>query len=149
MAHHIIRDSKGRIDKILNDQEYAEHQKQRCYANLIFYGIVIIVAIILLNVVDCEGDKKENTTSKDKTEVVDKEVSSQSETVVVNSTIDGTPPTTEKPTAEPTPEEYETSSEPTFECEPSANEPEQKLSRKERRALRKAQRMAKEEEIEE
>ena len=60
MAQHIIRDSKGRIDKILNDQEYAEHQKIGCYVKLIVYGILIIVAIILFNVVDCEGDKKKH-----------------------------------------------------------------------------------------
>ena len=42
MAQHIIRDSKGRVEKILNDQEYAEYEKRGCYSNIIFWGVLII-----------------------------------------------------------------------------------------------------------
>lgn len=154
MAQHIIRDSKGRIDKILNDQEYAEHQKQGCYAKLIFFGIAFIGAIILAIVGDCEGDKKKETTSSHKTEVIENATSSHYETVTTkstnssnstNSTIDETAITTEEPTTEQITEEYKVSAEETVESTSSMNEPEQKLSRKERRALRKAQKNAEQE----
>ena len=154
MAQHIIRDSKGRIDKILNDQEYAEHQKIGCFVKLIVYGLLFIVVIIFFNVVDCEGEKTGSASSGHNTEVIEKTTSSHYRTITTNntnttnSTIDETVNTTKEPTIEPIPEEYKTSTEETFESSSSMIEPEQKLSRKERRALRKAQKMA-EEEIEE
>ena len=29
MAQHVIRDSNGRIEKILDDKEYSEHKKKK------------------------------------------------------------------------------------------------------------------------
>lgn len=136
MAQHIIRDSKGRVEKILDDKEYAEYQKHGCYGTLIVGAIIGI--IILFNVNDCEGDKTGSAISSHKTEVVDEKVSSHHETIRTNDDIDETVATTEEPTAEPTAEEHETSTEQTVESEPSTNEAEPKLSWKERRALRKA-----------
>ena len=156
MAQHIIRDSKGRVDKILNDKEYAEYQKNGCYAKLI--GFVIVAAIILFNVGDCEGDKKKGTASSHKTEITENATSSQSgvvPTISINSTINETVATTDEPTgsmsednemsAGQKSEEYETSTEQAIESESSTDEAEQKLSRKERRALRKAKRKAEQE----
>ena len=136
MAQHIIRDSKGRVEKILDDKEYAEYQKHGCYGTLIVGAIIGI--IILFNVNDCEGDKTGSATSSHKREVVEEKVSSHHETIRTNDDINETFATTEEPTAEPTPEEYEVPTDQAIESEPSANEPEQKLSWKERRALRKA-----------
>ena len=48
MAQHIIRDSKGRVEKILNDQEYAEYEKRGCYSNIIFWGVLIIGIFALI-----------------------------------------------------------------------------------------------------
>ena len=49
MAQHIIRDSKGRVEKILNDKEYAEHQRNGCYTTLIVGAIIGI--IIFFNII--------------------------------------------------------------------------------------------------
>ena len=139
MAQHIIRDSKGRVEKILNDQEYAEYEKRGCYSNIIFWGIFIVGIFVLIYFLDKKEVKTENTISNNKIEVVDERSPFQSSTVNTNSTLEETDINTDESTVEPTSEEYDSPSEPTFESTPSADEPEHKLSRKERRALRKAQ----------
>ena len=143
MAQHIIRDSKGRVEKILNDQEYAEYEKRGCYSNIIFWGVLIIGIFALIYFLDKKEVKTESTTSNNKIEVIDEKTPSQSSTVNTNSTLEETDINTDESTVEPTSEEYDSPSEPTFESTPSADEPEHKLSRKERRALRKAQKREK------
>ena len=143
MAQHIIRDSKGRVEKILNDQEYSEYEKQGCYSNIIFWGVLIIGIFALIYFLDKKEVKTESTTSNNKIEVIDEKSPSQSSTVSTNSTMEETDINADELTAEPTSEEYDSPSEPTFESTPSADEPEHKLSRKERRALRKAQKREK------
>ena len=143
MAQHIIRDSKGRVEKILNDQEYSEYEKQGCYSNIIFWGVLIIGIFALIYFLDKKEVKTESTTSNNKIEVIDEKSPSQSSTVSTNSTMEETDINADELTAEPTSEEYDSPSEPTFESTPSADEPEHKLSRKERRASRKAQKREK------
>ena len=47
MAQHIIRDSKGRVEKILNDKEYEEHQNKGCLFKIFLFIIFIIIVIAL------------------------------------------------------------------------------------------------------
>ena len=63
MTQHIIRDSKGRVEKILNDQEYAEYEKRGCYSNIIFWGVLIIGIFALIYFLDKKEVKTESTTS--------------------------------------------------------------------------------------
>lgn len=44
MAFHVIRDDKGRMEKILDDQEYDSYQKRNgCYNFLFFVAIVGLI----------------------------------------------------------------------------------------------------------
>ena len=56
MAQYIIRDSKGRVEKILNDKEYAEHQKTGCLTKIFLFIISIIVVIAIA----INGDNSKN-----------------------------------------------------------------------------------------
>ena len=46
MAQHIIRDAQGRVEKILDDVEFAEHKKKKgwmgCLTLILFFAIVAI-----------------------------------------------------------------------------------------------------------
>lgn len=55
MAQHIIRSSKGRVEKILNDKEYAEHQKIGCLTKIFLFIIFIIVIALAINSENNEG----------------------------------------------------------------------------------------------
>lgn len=62
MAQHIIRDSKGRVEKILDDKEYAKYNnKQGCYS-------IIIASFIIISLVYAYNSDKD-TPSKSKSEV--------------------------------------------------------------------------------
>ena len=120
MAQHIIRDSKGRVEKILNDQEYSEYEKRGCYSNIIFWGVLIIGIFALIYFLDKKEVKTESTTSNNKIEVIDEKSPSQSSTVSTNSTMEETDINADELTAEPTSKEYDSPSEPTFESTPCA-----------------------------
>lgn len=64
MAQHYIYDSKGRISKVLNDKEYAEHQKTEARENKRVGCIVLIIFAIICVFSYCSGSDK--TTNKQK-----------------------------------------------------------------------------------
>lgn len=74
MAQHIIRDSKGRVEKILNDKEYAEHQNKGCLLKIFLFIIFIIVVIALaINSENNEGkggsEKNEKAVPKESSQL--------------------------------------------------------------------------------
>lgn len=141
MAQHIIRDSKGRVEKILDDKEYAEYQKWGCYTKIILFIIVSIIAIIFfVSKDDSSKDKGRIETSSQKMDsgtATSKEAQTESvhpledESVGTSSVVEETPVIQEEQAAS-VPDVEESSVD--------DSQPEIELSRKERRALRRAQR---------
>ena len=149
MAQYIIRDSKGRVEKILNDKEYAEHQKTGCLTKIFLFIISIIVVIaIAINGDNNEGkggsEKIEKTASKGSSQLEVSTPQSKGQKEVSDSKE-------QQPSAETTPlleadmessESLETIEQESQDFDVSSKiddaEQEQHLSRKERRALRKA-----------
>ena len=156
MAQHIIRDSKGRVEKILNDQEYAEHQKIGCFTKIFLFIISIIVVIAIA----INGDNNEGKAGSEKIEKAVPKESSQLDvsTPQSNAQKEDAYSKQQQPSAETTPlleadmessESLETIEQESQDFDVSSKiddaEQEQHLSRKERRALRKARkRMEKE-----
>ena len=151
MAQHIIRDSKGRVEKILNDQEYAEHQKIGCFTKIfLFIFFIMVVIAIAIN-----GDNNEGKGGSEKIEKTAPKESSQLEVSTPQSKVQKEVSDSEvqQPSAEMTPlleADTESPSESVeaveresqdIELSSMTDDPEQEqhLSRKERRALRKAQ----------
>lgn len=156
MAQHIIRDSKGRVEKILNDKEYAEHQNQGCLFKIFLFIIFIIIVIAL-------AINNENNEGKAGSEKIEKAVPKESSQLDVSTTQSNAQKEDayskqQQPSAETTPlleadmessESLETIEQESQDFDVSSKiddaEQEQHLSRKERRALRKARkRMEKE-----
>ncbi len=141
MAQHIIRDSKGRVEKILDDREYAEYQKWGCYAKTILFILVCIIAIIFWATNDGGSkDKGRIETSSQKMDsgtATSNEAQTESvhpledESVLTASVVEETPVIQEEQAAS-VPDVEESSVD--------DSQPEIELSRKERRALRRAQR---------
>lgn len=147
MAQHIIRDSKGRVEKILNDKEYAEHQKTGCLTKIFLFIIFIIIVIALaINSENNEGKVgSEKAASKESSQLEVSTPQSKGQKEVSDSKE-------QQPSAETTPlleADIESSSEIVETIEQESQvfdvsskiddaEEEQHLSRKERRALRKA-----------
>ncbi len=151
MAQHIIRDSKGRVEKILNDKEYAEHQNQGCLFKIFLFIIFIIIVIAL-------AINNENNEGKAGSEKIEKAVPKESSQLEVSTTQskgkkEVSDSKEQQPSAETTPlleADIESSSESaeavgreSQDIDVSSmiddSEQEQHLSRKERRALKKAQ----------
>ena len=151
MAQHIIRDSKGRVEKILNDKEYAEHQNQGCLFKIFLFIIFIIIVIAL-------AINNENNEGKAGSEKIEKAVPKESSQLDVSTTQSNAQKEDayskqQQPSAETTPlleADIESSSESVEAVEQESqdidvssttdgSEQEQHLSRKERRALKKAQ----------
>lgn len=151
MAQHIIRDSKGRVEKILNDKEYAEHQNQGCLFKIFLFIIFIIIVIAL-------AINNENNEEKAGSEKIEKAVPKESSQLDVSTTQSNAQKEVsdskeQQPSAETTPlleADIESSSESVEAVEQESqdidvssttddSEQEQHLSRKERRALKKAQ----------
>lgn len=148
MAQHIIRDSKGRVEKILNDKEYAEHQNKGCLFKIFLFIIFIIIVIALaINGENNEGKAgSENAASKESSQLEVSTTQSKGQKEVSDSKE-------QQPSAETTPlleADIESSSESaeavgreSQDIDVSSmtddSEQEQHLSRKERRALKKAQ----------
>ncbi len=150
MAQYIIRDSKGRVEKILNDKEYAEHQKTGCLTKIFLFIIFIIVVIAIA----INGDNNEGKGGSEKIEKTAPKESSQLEVSTTQSKgqKEDADSKQQQPSAETTPlleADMESSSESVEAVERESqdivssmtddSEQEQHLSRKERRALRKAQ----------
>ena len=152
MAQHIIRDSKGRVEKILNDQEYAEHQKNGCFTKIFLFIISIIVVIAIA----INGDNNEGKAGSEKIEKAVPKESSQLDVSTPQSNAqkeDAYSKQQQQPSAETTPlleADIESSSESVeaveresqdIELSSMTDDPEQEqhLSRKERRAFKKAQ----------
>lgn len=141
MAQHIIRDSKGRVDKILNDKEYAEYQKWGCYAKTILFILVCIIAIIFWATNDGGSkDKGRIETSSQKMDsgtATSKEAQTESvhpledESVVTSSVVEETSVIQEEQAASVLDVEESSVDDSQLEIE---------LSRNERRSLRRAQR---------
>lgn len=150
MAQHIIRDSKGRVEKILNDKEYAEHQNQGCLFKIFMFIIFIIIVIAL-------AINNENNEGKAGSEKIEKAVPKESSQLDVSTPQskgqkEVSDSKEQQPSAETTPlleADIESSSEIVETIEQESQvfdvsskiddaEEEQHLSRKERRALRKA-----------
>ena len=141
MAQHIIRDSKGRVDKILNDKEYAEYQKWGCYAKTILFILVCIIAIIFWATKD--GGSKEKGRTESSTQVMDSGAASSEETQTTSDALMENEHVGTSNVVEETPvmQEVPATSVPDVEESPADDsQPEMELSRKERRALRRAQR---------
>ena len=149
MAQYIIRDSKGRVEKILNDKEYAEHQKTGCLTKIFLFIISIIVVIAIA----INGDNNEWKGGSEKIERTAPKESSQLEVSTPQSKGQKEDAySKQQPSAETTPlleADIESSSESVEAVERESqdidissmtddSEQEQHLSRKERRALRKA-----------
>ena len=141
MAQHIIRDSKGRVEKVLDDKEYAEYQKIGCYTKTILFILVCIIAIIFWATND--GDSKEKGITETSSQVMDSGAASSEETqtetapsledesVVTSSVVEETSVL----------QEEQATSVPDVEESPDDDsQSEVELSRRERRALRRAQR---------
>lgn len=153
MAQHIIRDSKGRVEKILNDKEYAEHQNKGCLFKIFLFIIFIIIVIALaINGENNEGKvDSEKAASKGSSQLEVSTPQSKGQKEAANSKE-------QQPSVETTPlleadiessESLETIEQESQDFDVSSKiddaEQEQHLSRKERRALRKARkRMEKE-----
>ena len=154
MAQHIIRDSKGRVEKILNDKEYAEHQNKGCLFKIFLFIIFIIIVIALA--INGENNEwkvdSEKAASKGSSQLEVSTPQSKGQKEVSDSKE-------QQPSAETSPllqVDIESSSESaeavgreSQDIDVSSmtddSEQEQHLSRKERRALRKARkRMEKE-----
>lgn len=141
MAQHIIRDSKGRVEKILDDKEYAEYQKWGCYAKTILFILVCIIAIIFWATND--GGSKDKGRTETSSQLMDSGAASSEETQTETA-----PPLDEESVgtasvAEETSvmQEEQAASVPDMEeLSDEDSQPEIELSRKERRALRRAQR---------
>ncbi len=149
MAQHIIRDSKGRVEKILNDKEYAEHQKIGCLTKIFLFIISIIIVIAL-------AINNENNEGKAGSEKIEKAVPKESSQLDVSTPQskgqkEVSDSKEQQPSAETTPlleadmessESLETIEQESQVFDVSSKiddaEEEQHLSRKERRALRKA-----------
>ena len=147
MAQHIIRDSKGRVEKILNDKEYAEHQNKGCLFKIFLFIIFIIIVIALaINSENNEGKAgSKNAASKESSQLEVSTTQSKGQKEDADSKE-------QQPLAETTPlleADIESSSESaeavgreSQDIDVSSmtddSEQEQHLSRKERRALRKA-----------
>lgn len=144
MAQHIIRDSKGRVDRILDDKEYAEYEKSGCYANIFLFVIICIGVIIYLLSTSNDAKPKggsepaapfqvEYSVPPSSQEGKGEEYSTKDED------NDASPAVEETPVVQ----EEQTTSVPDVEESPADDsQPEKRLSRKERRALRRAQRNA-------
>lgn len=141
MAQHIIRDSKGRVEKVLDDKEYAEYQKIGCYTKTILFILVCIIAIIFWATND--GDSKEKGITETSSQVMDSGAASSEETqtetapsledesVVTSSVVEETSVL----------QEEQATSVPDVEESPDDDsQSEVELSRRERRALRREQR---------
>ena len=151
MAQHIIRDSKGRVEKILNDKEYAEHQNQGC----LFKIFLFIISIIVVIAIAINGDNNDGKGGSDKIEKAVPKEHSQLEVTTPQSKgqKEDSDSKQQQPSAETTPlleADIESSSESVEAVERESqdidvssmsddSEQEQHLSRKERRALKKAQ----------
>lgn len=149
MAQYIIRDSKGRVEKILNDKEYAEHQKTGCLTKIFLFIISIIVVIAIA----INGDNNEGKGGSEKIEKTAPKESSQLEVSTPQSKGQKEDAySKQQPSAETTPlleADIESSSESVEAVERESQdidvssmtddyEQEQHISRKERRALKKA-----------
>lgn len=150
MAQYIIRDSKGRVEKILNDKEYAEHQKTGCLTKIFLFIISIIVVIAIA----INGDNNEGKGGSEKIEKTAPKESSQLEVSTTQSKgqKEDVDSKQQQPSAETTPlleADIESSSESVEAVERESqdidvssmtddSEQEQHISRKERRALKKA-----------
>lgn len=98
MAQHIIRDSKGRVEKILNDKEYAEHQNKGCLFKIFLFIIFIIIVIALaINGENNEGKAgSENAASKESSQLEVSTTLSKGQKEVSDSEV-------QQPSAETTP----------------------------------------------
>ncbi len=141
MAQHIIRDSKGRVEKILDDKEYAEYQKWGCYTKTILFILVCIIAIIFWS--NNDGGSKDKGRTETSSQVMDSGAASSEETQtesappLENESV-GTSSVVEETSVMQ--EEQATSVPDVEKFSDDDSQPEIKLSRKERRALRRAQR---------
>lgn len=141
MAQHIIRDSKGRVEKILDDKEYEEYQKWGCYTKTILFILVCIIAIIFWS--NNDGGSKDKGRTETSSQVMDSGAASSEETQtesappLENESVGTSSVVEETPTLD---DEQVTSVHNVVESPNEETSPEKKLSRKERRALRRAQR---------
>ena len=142
MAQHIIRDSKGRVDKILNDKEYAEYQKWGCYTKIILFIIVSIIAIIFIVSYDDSTTKesKETSSSQGINSVSTSSEETQAGTASIMVEEQGVAPTIDEEASDMQEEPTASVSDVVEETPDEETQHERKLSRKERRTLRKAQR---------
>lgn len=68
MAQHYIYDSKGRVDKILDDKEYGDYQQWGCYKNIILVIVAAIITYVALNEDnDADPKKHDNVETPSKT----------------------------------------------------------------------------------
>ncbi len=139
MAQHIIRDSKGRVEKILDDREYAEYQKWGCYTKTILFACILAIIVWATK----DGGSKEKGRTVTSSQVINSGAASskeaqtetvpamEEESVVTASVVEETSVIQEEQAAS-VPDVEESSVD--------DSQPEIELSRKERRALRRAQR---------
>ena len=141
MSQHIIRDSNGQIEKILDDKEYAKHQKIGCFKKTIFYLCLSLLVVYG----KFTNDNKGKTRQKESSSQVLESISSPS----TENEMEEAPQIEEKNADNPSDmkrtsivqEEGETMAEYETESDVSDNSsPPHKLSRKERRALRRQSR---------
>lgn len=65
MAKHYIRDSKGRVEHVLNDKEYAEYNKRKGCIGIIV-GTIIIIGLVFGNINDKDVPSKEKSEVQSK-----------------------------------------------------------------------------------
>lgn len=151
-------DSKGRlVGKILNEEEYAEHQKTGCFTKIFFFIIFIVIVIAIA----VNGEKNEGKGGSEKIEKAAPKESSQLEVSTTQSKAqkEATDSKEQQSSVETTPlldadmvsssESVEAIEQESQDLDVSSmtddSEQEQHLSRKERRALKKAQKRLKKE----
>lgn len=155
MAQHVIRDSNGRIEKILDDKEYSEHKKKKSCMGCL--AIIIIGIACLWASQDNESDSFEEpssviqssssiSTPEASSSDVSQDITTESNTSGISIAADEEAPTEEEAATEETATEAATTvQEDNALTAVNAEELPQELSRKERRALKKAQRKAEKE----
>ena len=120
MAQYIIRDSKGRAERILNDKEYAEHQKVGCISKL----FLLIISAIITVLVIVYAEKEEKKSGSVKIEKADPNPAATSDPVLERDELPSS--------------NLEENEEPESMVSEDEVEQDRHLSRKEKRALQRA-----------